>query len=460
MPENVIEIVRRQKEFFKTGITGSLDFRFKQLARLRSMIEENENGIINALREDMGKPPIEAYASEIGMLIAEIDFALKHLKRWAKTQSVKTMFFHMPARSRIVNEPYGVVCIIGPWNYPFQLVLSPLIGAIAAGNCTIIKPSELCLKATALLSDMIEKYFEPRYIAVVKGDADIAFSLVRQPIDYIFFTGSSATGKKILEGAATNLTPCTLELGGKNVCIVDSDADIPKTAKRIAWGKFFNAGQTCVAPDYVMVSQDVEDQLKQELIRVLQSFYGDRTHDYARIINQRHFDRLMLLMDGSNIVYGGRNNRDTLWIEPTLIDNVSFADRIMSEEIFGPILPVIGFSGLDRLLSILQEKPKPLAIYVFSQNKHTIETVNKKLSAGTVCINGTFSQMISFTLPFGGVGMSGMGRCHGHYSFQTFTHEKAVLRKSLLFDSKIFYPPYKIPTSFVKKTMRFLFKHV
>lgn len=460
MSKNINEILSRQKKFFRTGATRSIDFRILQLERLHSMLEEHETAIIEALRRDMGKPPVEAYSSEIGMLLAEIRFVKKHLRRWSRPQSVRTMLFHMPASSSIIREPYGVVCIIGPWNYPFQLILSPLTGALAAGNCAVLKPSESAPYSTALLSEMIQKYFDEEYIAVITGNADDASVLVRQPLDYIFFTGSSTTGKKILEAAAANLVPCTLELGGKNVCIVDRNTDIPKTAKRIAWGKFFNAGQTCVAPDYVTVSRDVEDQLKRELINVLKSFYGDRSNDYARIINPYHFNRLLSLMENCHIAYGGKNNRDTLWIEPTLIDHVSFSDTVMSEEIFGPILPIISFDNLSDLLSTLQLKPKPLAMYVFSKNRHTIDRIIKTLSAGTVCINGTFSQMISFTLPFGGVGMSGMGRYHGFHSFQTFTHEKAVLRKSLLFDTRFMYPPYKVALSLIKKFMRVLFKHV
>ena len=460
MSDTVSEHVRRQKEFFATGVTRSLDYRLDRLDRLRSMIEENETAMMDALKDDLGKPHAEAYTSETGFLLAEIRFVKKHLKRWARPRKVRTMLFHQPAKSRIVREPYGVVCILGPWNYPFQLVLSPLIGAIAGGNCAILKPSELCVRSTALLADMIEDYFDPQYLTVVTGNADRAAELVRQPFDYIFFTGSTATGKKILKAAAANMTPCTLELGGKNVCIVARDADIPKTARRIAWGKFFNAGQTCAAPDHIMVSRDAEELLKRELKIVLDAFYGDRSRDYARIINTRHFDRVMSLIEGCNVIHGGSSDRDSLWIEPTLVDSVTFSDRIMEEEIFGPVLPIVGFDDLDELIAALHGRPKPLALYVFSRDRNVCDTVIERLSAGTVCVNGTFSQMISFTLPFGGVGESGMGRYHGRYSFDTFTHEKSVMYKSLLFDMSAAYPPYDTNISVIKKAMRVLFRHI
>ncbi len=461
MPDRIKNILQNQKEFFRTGSTRSIDFRINQLERLSAMVEEYETAIIEALRKDMGKPPVEAYSSEIGFLRAEIRHAIKHVKRWAKSRPVKTMLFNMPASSSIVPEPYGVVCIIGPWNYPFQLVLSPLIGAIAAGNCALIKPSESAVHSAELIVGMIRNYFDEQYITAITGDVDLTSSLIHEPFDYIFFTGSTATGKKVLEAAASNLVPCTLELGGKNVCIVDKDTDIPKTAKRIIWGKFFNAGQTCVAPDYVVVSREIESRLKTELKQALISFYGKRRDDYARIINHRHFDRLTALTAGCHIIHGGAHDRETLWIEPTIVDTVSFSDSIMAEEIFGPVLPIIGFDELYELIQLLQEKPKPLALYVFSRNRKTVDTVADSLSAGTMCINGTFSQLISFTLPFGGVGSSGMGRYHGQYSFKTFSHEKAIVRKSFLFDMSVFYPPYnKASFSFVKKIIRVLFKHV
>jgi aldehyde dehydrogenase (NAD+) len=294
-----------QKTFFKTGETRSLVFRFEQLRKLRCMIEENESDIMTALSKDMGKPQVEAFTSEIGMLLEEIKYTEKHLKGWIKPKTCKTMVFHMPARSYSIPEPYGVVCIIGPWNYPFQLLISPLIGALAAGNCAILKPSELSKHSSSLIETLIRKYFEPSSVAVITGGAEISSELLKQKIDYIFFTGSSQIGKKVLNIAAQNLIPCTLELGGKNPCIVDSDKNIQQTAKRIAWGKFFNAGQTCVAPDYVIVRNEIKEILTEELKAAVESFYHKNRQEYARIINKQHFDRIISLFEEGSIVHGG-----------------------------------------------------------------------------------------------------------------------------------------------------------
>ena len=449
-----------QKIFFNTGETRSLVFRFEQLRKLRCMIEENESDIMTALSKDMGKPRAEAFTSEIGMLLEEIKYTWKHLKGWVKPKTCKTMVFHMPASSYSIPEPYGVVCIIGPWNYPFQLLISPLIGALAAGNCAILKPSELSRHSATLLEILIRKYFEPSSVAVITGGAEISSELLKQNFDYLFFTGSSKIGKKVLEAAAQNLIPCTLELGGKNPCIVDTDKNIQQTAKRIAWGKFFNAGQTCVAPDYVIVRNEITELLTEELKAAIESFYHNNKQDYARIINKQHFDRIISLFEGGSIIHGGKFERNELWIEPTIVNQVTWTDEIMKEEIFGPVLPIISYNAIEELIPILIKEQKPLALYIFSNNKKTIDMILHHVSAGTVCVNGTMSQMISFTLPFGGIGESGMGKYHGHHSFSTFSHEKAVLKKHPRIGINAVFPPYTRSVSFIKKTIRLLFKHL
>ena len=456
----IMKTVLDQKKYFNTGETRSLNFRFEQLHKLRRMIEGNESDIMTALSQDMGKPQVEAYTSEIGMLLEEIKYTEKYLKSWVKPKNCKTMVFHMPARSYSIPEPYGVVCIIGPWNYPFQLLLSPLIGALAAGNCAILKPSELSIHSASLLETLIRKYFEPSIVAVITGGTEISSELVKQPVDYIFFTGSSQIGKKVLTAASQNLTPCTLELGGKNPCIVDTDKNIHQTAKRIAWGKFFNAGQTCVAPDYLIAREEINEILIEELKAAVESFYHHHKQDYAQIINKQHFDRIISLFDGRSIIHGGKYERNRLWIEPTIVNQVTWNDKIMKEEIFGPVLPIISYNAMEELIPILIEKPKPLALYIFSNNKKIIDMILHHVSAGSVCVNGTMSQMISFTLPFGGIGQSGMGKYHGYHSFCTFSHEKSVLKKHPSIGINAVFPPYTRPVSFIKKTIRLLFKHL
>ena len=460
MSQRLLNIFEQQKKFFQTGQTRVLSFRLLQLQKLQRMIEENEREIVAALKNDLQKPDLEAYSAEISFLLAEIRYVKKQIRKWAKPVSVKTMWLHFPAKSYILKEPYGVVGIIGPWNYPFQLVMSPLIGAITAGNCSIIKPSEVSQYTSELLCKLIRNYFQSECITVISGGVPETTEMLKLPLDYLFYTGNTHVGKIVMQAASQHLTPCTLELGGKNPCIVDEDIDLEKTAKRIVWGKFFNAGQTCIAPDYVLVHASMKPAFIKKIAEIIKKFYGEKPQDsadYARIINSNHFERLCGLMENSDIVCGGETNNGFKYIAPTIINNVSWDDNIMQEEIFGPLLPVLSFESFDDMIPLLQSKPKPLALYVFSRQRDNIKKVLYQLSSGSVCINGAFSQVVSFSLPFGGVGNSGMGRYHGKYSFDTFTHEKSVLQKSFLWENNRIYPPYTIPIKFFKRLVKLFF---
>jgi aldehyde dehydrogenase (NAD+) len=453
-------IFAKQKAFFQTGQTQDVSFRLLQLQQLQRMIQENEPRILAGLKKDLQKPDLEAYAAEISFLLAEIQYVKKRLPKWVKPVSVKTMWLHFPAKSYILKEPYGVICIIGPWNYPFQLVLSPLVGAIAAGNCAMIKPSEVSPHTAAVLAELIPAYFQPEYITVIQGGVSETTDLLTLPFDYIFYTGNTRVGKIVMQAASQNLSPCTLELGGKNPCIVDEDVDLEKTAKRIVWGKFFNAGQTCIAPDYLLVHQSIKPVLLQKITEAITEFYGENpanSPDFARIVNIHHFERLARLLNHGDLIYGGQTDRQSTYIAPTVLDQVSWEDDIMQEEIFGPLLPVLSFESFDQMIQMIQSQPKPLALYFFSRQQARITHILQHLSAGNVCINGTLSQIISFTLPFGGIGHSGMGRYHGKYSFDTFTHQKSVLQKNFLWDNTRMYPPYRVPLKFFKRILKLLF---
>jgi aldehyde dehydrogenase (NAD+) len=459
--QHFLQVFERQKAFFQTGQTQALSFRLLQLQKLQQMIQENEHEIVTVLKKDLQKPDLEAYSAEISFLLAEIRYVKRHLRKWAKPVAVKTMWLHFPAKSYIFKEPYGVTGIIGPWNYPFQLVMSPLLGAISAGNCAIIKPSEVSRHTSELICTLIQSYFQSEYITVIAGGIPETTELLKLPFDYLFYTGNTHVGKIVMQAASEHLIPCTLELGGKNPCIVDEDIDIDKTAKRIVWGKFFNAGQTCIAPDYVLVHKSIKQELIQKIIKTIIEFYGEtpeKSPDFARIINGKHVERLCGLMKNGDIVYGGKTDKDSTYIAPTVINNVSWDDHIMQEEIFGPLLPVLTFETFDEIVHILQSKPKSLALYVFSRQKEQINRILQQVSSGSVCINGTFSQIVSFTLPFGGVGHSGMGRYHGKYSFETFTHEKSVMQKNFFWDNASIYPPYTIPLKWFKRFVK-LFLH-
>ncbi len=449
----VSDIIRKQREFFKTGKPQDVAFRIDQLKTLKQAISEHQSTIISALRADLHKPEFEAYATEV-WVIKEINYALKHIKYWTKPQKVGIGIEQFPGFGRIYAQPLGVVLIIGAWNYPFQLMIAPLIGAIAAGNCAILKPSEIAPHTSAVLADIIQKYFQPEYIALVEGGVESSQQLLAQKFDHIFFTGSTAIGKIVMQAAAKHLTQVTLELGGKSPCIVDTNINIEYAARRISWGKFINAGQTCIAPDYLLVDQRIKQDLLTSIKKCLREFYGDdpaASADYARIINQKHFFRLKEFLKDGDIVIGGETNVAQCYIAPTVIDNVSLSDAVMQDEIFGPILPIVTYNDLAEAIAIINQRPKPLALYLFSTNRNLQERVCRETSSGGVCINDCVMQVAVPSLPFGGVGESGIGSYHGKASFDTFSHYKSVLHKSLQLDPKLRYPPYKDKLQLLKR---------
>lgn len=426
-----------QKEFFRSGKTRGLDFRIESLNKLRQAVETYEQDILQAVYKDLHKDPIDGRAMEISGFYAEVKYTVRNLPSWAATESVETPVYMLPSRSYIQREPYGVSLIIAPWNYPFQLIMMPLVGAIAAGNTALLKPSELSAHTAAVLEKIINSAFPEEYLHVVQGGAEETQALLALPVDYLFFTGSAVLGKRVMAAAAKNLTPLTLELGGKSPTIVHEDADLVTAAHRISWGKFINAGQTCVAPDYVLVHQSRREAFIGELVKVIRKFYGEdasRHPRYGRIINDRHFQRLTALLDPEKILYGGGRNREDRYLEPTILSPVDWSDPIMEEEIFGPILPILVYSDLDDIVHKINERPKPLALYVFSEDEAVAKRIMEEISFGGGAINNTIMHTASPFLPFGGVGPSGMGRYHGRYTFETFSHQKSILKSSSIAD--------------------------
>jgi aldehyde dehydrogenase (NAD+) len=450
---NIAETITKQRQYFATGITQSLDYRLSQLKLLKQVIQGHQNEIITALQQDLGKPKFEAYTSEVLILLEEINFVLKHLREWMKPQRAKISLGQFPARGLIYPQPLGVVLIIAPWNYPFQLLVNPLIGAIAAGNCVIVKPSELAPHTASLISKLIGENFNPGLVTAIEGGVEVSEALLAEKFDHIFFTGSTRVGKIVMAKAANHLTPVTLELGGKSPCIIDRDVDIKVAAKRVAWGKFFNCGQTCIAPDYVLIHATIYDQFKEALQTAVREFYGEdpqQSPDYGRIINQRHWDRLVNFLTDGEIVIGGKHDRENLYIAPTIVDKITWDSPIMAEEIFGPILPLLPYSDLSEVIEKINDRGRPLALYFFSENTKNQERIINSIPFGGGCINDTIMHLSSPYLPFGGIGDSGMGRYHGKYTFDTFTHYKSILKKSLRFDQQWRYPPYKINFDFLK----------
>ncbi|WP_017812495.1 MULTISPECIES: aldehyde dehydrogenase [Paenibacillus] len=430
---NVQPLVQQQRTFFYTGQTKDVSYRMTALRQLRQGIENYHQRILDALRADLNKSEAEAYGSEIRIVMGEIDFALEHLEQWAAPRQVPTAAALPDAVSTIYPEPYGVALIIAPWNYPFQLAFGPLVGAIAAGNCAVLKPSELTPAVSKLTYDLIHELFPEEYIAVVEGEVEASTALLKEKFDYIFFTGSTGVGRIVMRAAAEHLTPVTLELGGKSPSIVHHDADLKIAAQRLVRGKFLNAGQTCVAPDYLLVHKDVRAQLLDLIQAEIKDKQGEdvlQNPDFPHIVNTRNFDRLSALMEGEEVLIGGRSVRDQLLIEPTLLGGIDWNSRIMQEEIFGPILPVIEYDDLNPLLDEIVSRPKPLALYLFTEDEQLQEQVLNTVSFGGGCINDTLSHMTSHYLPFGGVGESGMGSYHGQQSFEVFSHLKSVMKRN------------------------------
>lgn len=456
---DVDKIIEDHYKFFESKKSRDIDFRINQLRSLKSAIKKYEYKIYEALYKDLGKCEFESYTTEVGFVLSSISHTIKNLKKWAKKEKVKTPLYLFPAKSFVISEPYGTVLIIGPYNYPFQLLIEPLVGALAAGNCVVLKPSENVPNLSRVITEMITETFPKEYIRSVEGGIETNTSLINGTFDYIFFTGSAQVGKIIMEAAARNLVPVTLELGGKSPVIVDESADIRVAAKRIIWGKTINVGQTCVAPDYVVVNNKVKDELIKELKLQIQSFYGKdamESKDYGRIVNDRHFIRLKNILDkeADKIIYGGKVNREKRYIEPTLID-ASWEGTAMSEEIFGPILPIISFSNLDEIIGEIKRLSKPLALYLFTENYEVEEKVLEEISSGGACINDTITHLANPELPFGGVGNSGIGAYHGKESFKTFSHRRSVVRKTTKINIPIVFPPFnKKNLDNVKKLMK------
>jgi aldehyde dehydrogenase (NAD+) len=456
---DAVALYRAQREYFRKGHTRPPEFRIRQCAVLRQAVLDYEPQILQAIAKDMGRPEAEAYASEVMMVLKEIDFAVRHLRSWIRPRRVRTSWMLRPGKGYILPEPYGNAFIIAPWNYPFQLLFSPLIGAIAAGNTAVLKISEIAEHSARVMAEMVSRHFEPDYIAAVQGGPLETQQLLDQEFDYIFFTGSVAVGKVIMAKAASRLTPVTLELGGKNPCIVTPETRLETAARRICWGKFFNAGQTCIAPDYILVQESIRDLLLRSFKEALTQFYGKNIResaDYGRIINRRHFQRLLDLMKDQKIFWGGETNESELFISPTLLEDVSPESPVMQEEIFGPLLPVLTYKSMEEAIGFVRSLPKPLALYLFSDDRATQERILQETSSGSVNINETLSQITAIALPFGGVGESGMGSYHGEESFRTFTHYKSVLHRSIRFDSPMKYAPYRIPLKYLKLVMRLI----
>ncbi|CYB92507.1 Aldehyde dehydrogenase [Staphylococcus aureus] len=443
------------KAFFNTQQTKDISFRKEQLKKLSKAIKSYESDILEALYTDLGKNKVEAYATEIGITLKSIKNARKELKNWTKTKNVDTPLYLFPTKSYIKKEPYGTVLIIAPFNYPFQLVFEPLIGAIAAGNTAIIKPSELTPNVARVIKRLINETFDANYIEVIEGGIEETQTLIHLPFDYVFFTGSENVGKIVYQAASENLVPVTLEMGGKSPVIVDETANIKVASERICFGKFTNAGQTCIAPDYILVHESVKDDLITALSKTLREFYGQniqQSPDYGRIVNLKHYHRLTSLLNSEqmNIVFGGHSDEDERYIEPTLLDHVTSDSAIMQEEIFGPILPILTYQSLDEAIAFIHQRPKPLSLYLFSEDENATQRVINELSFGGGAINDTLMHLANPKLPFGGVGASGMGRYHGKYSFDTFTHEKSYIFKSTRLESGVHLPPYKGKFKYIK----------
>ena len=454
------DLLNLQKETFLNGKTHSEEHRKQMLETLKDMLKENEFEIYQALYTDLNKSEHETLTTELGILYTEIDFALKHLDKWMKDEPVAAPITHQGTKNYIINEPLGNVLIISPWNYPLQLALAPAIGALAAGNTIVLKPSEVAQATEQLLATLISKYFKKEYFAVVTGDKEVSDSLVGMRFDYIFFTGSTQVGKKIMKRASENLTPLTLELGGKSPAIVTSDTDIKMAAKRITWGKFTNAGQTCVAPDYVYVEAKSKNKLLKEIIKQTKKLYQNKpleNENYVKIINSSHFNRLLNLInqtDENNIIYGGKSDESTLKIEPTLLHNITWNDEIMEEEIFGPILPILTFTKIDEAISAINAQEKPLALYFFGKDKDIENKILQSIRFGGGAINDTLYHLANPHLPFGGIGHSGLGAYHGKYSFETFSHKKSIMEQTTKFDLPFRYPNAKLTKKLVKYIMK------
>jgi len=453
---SVPEIVTSQRAFFATGRTKDASFRKEQLKKLAEALRKNETAITGALKQDLNKNELEAYAAEIVFCFDEIKLTLKELDGWMAPRKVSTPLIQAVGSSSIHSEPLGSILIIGPWNYPFQLLMCPLIGAIAAGNCAVLKPSELAPATSKVTAEIIRATFGPEYIAVVEGAVEASTALLAERFDHIFFTGGTAVGKVVMAAAAKHLTPVTLELGGKSPCVLDREVDLAISAKRIAWGKYINAGQTCVAPDYLLIPRGMKETFLALMKKNIETFFGAdvmASPDYGRIITERHYTRLKSLLSDGKVYLGGKFEDSQRYLAPTILTDVKWDDKVMQEEIFGPILPVIEYDTLDEAIRLINSRPKPLAFYFFSSNGANQIRMVDEISFGGGCINDTLNHLSNPRLPFGGVGESGMGAYHGQYSFDTFSHRKSVFKKTFFPDLALRYPPHAGKLKWLKKLM-------
>ena len=456
--QEINSLVTRQRKYFQTGATLPVSVRITALRRLYTAIVKYENEIHDALKKDLGKSGFESYMCETGLVLEEISYMLKHIRRFAGEKRVRTPLAQFHSRSFKKPSPYGVTLIMSPWNYPFMLTLSPLVDALAAGNTAVVKPSAYSPNTSEILRKILSQCFDPQYVAVVTGGRAENTCLLREHFDYIFFTGSQTVGKEVMRNAAEYLTPVTLELGGKSPCIVDQTADIRLAARRIVFGKYLNCGQTCVAPDYIYCHRSVKDSLVKEIQRQIQLQYGEEplhNPDYGKIINKKHFDRILGLIEEKKIVHGGNSDRDTLRIEPTVLDNVTFADPVMQEEIFGPLMPVLVFDSLDEAIAGINAMPHPLALYFFTSDKAAAKDVTSRCGFGGGCINDTIIHLATTEMGFGGFGESGMGAYHGKTGFDTFSHYKSIVDKKTWIDLPMRYQPYR---KMHEKMVRFFLK--
>lgn len=456
--DSLPQILERQKAFFNSKATRDIHTRIEKLKALTKLIENREKDISRALYNDFQKPDFETVVTETSFILSELRYIIKNLEKWAKPKKVKSSLLNFPSKDFILSEPFGTCLILAPWNYPFQLKVSPAIGAIAAGNTVVLKPSEYAPYTSEIVAEIFEEVFEPGWVRVIEGDASVSKKLLEEKWDYVFFTGSVPVGRMVNQAIAKHLTPATLELGGKSPCIIHRSAKIGLAAKRIVWGKFINAGQTCIAPDYLLIDAAVKAEFVQAVKSEITSAFGEHpktSPDFARIINQKNFERLSSLLHNEKCIVGGATDLDTLYISPTLLDEPSLDSEVMKDEIFGPILPVISYTSENEISEIINHYPKPLSLYVFSEEKKFSEMVLKDFSFGGGAVNDVLVHIANKNMPFGGVGNSGFGAYHGKYSFDTFSHKKSISKRATWLDVPLRYAPYGNKLKLVKKFLKY-----
>ena len=456
---NITELLEKQRAYFQSGETLPVSFRIAMLKKLYATVRAYETEIAAALKADLGKSDYEGFMCEIGLVLTEIRYMIKHVKRFARPHRVRTPLAQFASKSYTLATPYGNTLIMSPWNYPFLLSIDPLANAIAAGNTVILKPSAYSPETSRVVAKLISECFDPAYVAVVTGGRRENAALLEQKFDFVFFTGSQSVGKEVLRHTAEYLTPAVLELGGKSPCIVDESAKLALAAKRIVFGKYLNCGQTCVAPDYILCHRSVAEDLKREIAAQIKAQYGENpfaNSDFGKIVNEKHFDRLCALIDPEKVIVGGNSNRNTLQIAPTVMKNVTWEDAVMQEEIFGPILPILTFERLEDVVNLLASKPKPLALYLFTENQEHVRLITTRCSYGGGCINDTVIHLATSEMGFGGVGESGMGSYHGRVGFEAFSHTKSIVNKKTWIDLPMRYQPYR--RGFYGKLLRMFLK--